>query len=190
MDESQQGLSTEQTPVVETTIEGAEQEVNWQAEAEKHRKAFEDQKRRAEIAEGKLKDKPEQKVEKPTPKNDNDRIAELEARLEETTTRANLIARGYTEADEQQILIDAAKILGKLPHEVATHALVKQQIEDLRSQKKTEDVSPSPSKRGGSTTTSVERLAKQVLSGEKQIAALGRDEKSKVLKYIEENNLF
>lgn len=190
MDENNQVLPTAQEPVEETTVAV---ETDWQEVATKHHKAFTDQKLRAEKAEARLKEledahKPDKETS--TPKNENDRIAALEARLEETTTRAQLIARGYTEADEQQILINAAKVLGKQPHEVVANPLVKQQIDDLRSQKKTEDVTPSPSRKSGTTTTNIERLATQVLKGEKSLSDLGTDDKKKVLEHIEKNNLF
>lgn len=191
MNEETQVLPTEQEPVEETTE--VVEDTDWQEVATKHQKAFTDQKLRAEKAEARLKElesAPKPKEEKSTPKNDDDRIALLEKRLEEESTRTRLTAMGVLETDEQDEVMRAAGVLGKSPAEAIRHPLVAKMLEDMRSQKKTEDVTPSPSRKSGTGTTNVERLATQVLKGEKSFSDLGTDDKKKVLEHIEKNNLF
>lgn len=181
---------TEQEEQVETT-ESVEDTTDWQSLAEKHQNAFKDQKRRAEQAEAKLKEF-EAKQEKSTPKKElpeSDRYTELERKLEEESTRNRLFALGVQDEEEQDEVVRAAKVLNLSVSKAIHHPLVAKMLEDKRSQSKTEEVTPSPSKRGGEPTQSVTRLAKEVQEGKTSLQNLDQATKTKVLEHWKKQGL-
>lgn len=125
------------------------------AELRKKATAFEDQKKRAEIAEGELKKFKTPKVETPAPKtgeNAND----------DNVIRARLEARGILDEDEQDAVIEAAKVLNTTPIKALELGIVKGRLAEIKAQKATTAATPPPS-RGGGTTTNIGRLADKAL---------------------------
>ena len=125
------------------------------AELRKKATAFEDQKKRAEIAEGELKKFKTPKVETPAPNTG-------EHANDDNVTRARLEARGYLDEDAQDLILQAAKVLGIDPIKAPENEIVKGQLAALKAKKATNDATPAPS-RGGGTTTNISRLADKAL---------------------------
>jgi hypothetical protein len=144
--EGSAGQNQEQAPTAEEI-----------AELRKKADAFEDQKKRAEIAEGELK------KYKPAPKQEQ-KPAEQEASGSSTSnsedvTRARLEARGILDEDEQDEVMRAAKLLGVSPIKALDDDIVKGKLKAMRDQKATKEATPAPGSRGGGTTDNIGRLA-------------------------------
>jgi hypothetical protein len=120
--------------------------------------AFEDQKKRAEIAEGELKKfKKPAETTTPTPV-----IPTVPSESNDDVVRARLEARGILDEDEQDAVIEAAKVLNTSPIKALDNEIVKGRLAALKAQKATSAATPAPS-RGGGTTTNISRLADKAL---------------------------
>lgn len=158
-DEEQVQSSTEETTEVveETTEKEAEtsEEISGEADgakadgADKHQKAFEDQKRRAEKAETeakRLRDLYEPKKEtRRAPKKDDEALSNLEKRV----ARAELTAIGINTKEQQDFVFGAAQRLGIDPVEAANDPIVVAKLETMREVAATKEATPAPSKGGG-----------------------------------------
>jgi hypothetical protein len=129
-------------------------------DADKFRKAFEDQKRRAEKAEARAKEL-EAKGSEKGQSHDN-KGQDLSA-LEKRVVRAELASAGIKDPAEQEFVIGAAKRLGVEPGEAANDPIVVAKLDKLREEKATKDATPSPSKRSGGTTSNISSLADKAL---------------------------
>lgn len=138
--------SQEQAPTAEELIE-----------LRKDAAAFKDQKKRAEIAEAELKKLKPTQEQKPAPKQEASSAASTD-----DVVRARLEARGVLDEDEQDAVIEAAKVLNLTPIKALDNEIVKGRLAAIRTQKKTNDATPAPS-RGGGTTTNIGRLADKAL---------------------------
>lgn len=126
---------------------------------QKKASAFEDQKKRAEIAEGKLKQFEKPKPEVPvTPHPTGD----VPSATDDNVTRARLEARGILDEDEQDAVIEAAKVLNTTPIKALELGIVKGRLAEIKAQKATTAATPAPS-RGGGTSTNISRLADKAL---------------------------
>lgn len=137
----------------ESAVETQEQALTTEeiADLRKRADAFDDQKKRAEKAEGELKKlkpqetKPAQQEASSSANNDD-------------VIRARLEARGILDEDKQDAVLEAAKVLGISPIKALDNEIVKGRLAAMDSEKKTKDATPAPS-RGGGTTTNISRLA-------------------------------
>lgn len=126
------------------------------ADLQKKAKGFEDQKKRAEIAETELK------KYKPAPKQETKPATEASGSSNDDVIRARLEARGILDEDKQDAVLEAAKVLGISPIKALDNEIVKGRLAAMDSEKKTKDATPAPS-RGGGTTTNISRLADKAL---------------------------
>jgi hypothetical protein len=124
------------------------------ADLKKRAGAFEDQKKRAENAEGELK----KLKEKPTPSNTGDLSPDAQKRLD----RIELNSLGIKDRDEQDFVLGAAKRMGVDPSEAANDEFVSAKLEKMREARKTKEATPAP-KGGGGSTSNVTRLAEKAL---------------------------
>lgn len=135
--------STEQTQEQALTAEEI-------ADLQKKAKGFDDQKKRAEKAEGELK--------KLKPQETKPVQQEASGSSNDDLVRARLEARGVLDEDKQDAVLEAAKVLGISPIKALDNEIVKGRLAAMDSEKKTKDATPAPS-RGGGTTTNISRLA-------------------------------
>jgi hypothetical protein len=146
-------------PKVEETLETPEPLTPEQiADLQKKANAYEDQKKRAEIAEAELKKRPKaSEPTTPTPVNPT-----VPSTSDDNVTRARLEARGILDEDEQDAVIEAARVLNTTPIKALDNEIVKGRLAAIKAQKATTTATPAPS-RGGGTTTNIGRLADKAL---------------------------
>jgi hypothetical protein len=160
-DEAQVEETTEESPEVEEeTTKDSEETENSEESSEttdqeaKHKKAFEDQKRRAEIAEGKLK-----KLNAGGQSQSASDHSANNARMD----RIELTALGIKDREEQDFVLGAAKRLGVEVGVAANDEIVAGKLEKMREARAAKDATPRPKGGGGSTTNNVTKLAEKAL---------------------------
>lgn len=154
------------------TVDGIEDTEEKAPADSKHKKAFEDQKKRAEKAEGEAKTYKQKlidaglldkdgKEKKPAPQNKE------ASPIDDNAVRARLEARGVLDEDAQDEVLEAARMLGITPLEALTRPLVKARLEEIKAEKASKNATPPPRNSVGRapSTANVAVLADKVEKG-------------------------
>lgn len=164
------GDDAESTEDEETDEEEEDDGKDW-------KKIAEDQRKRAEKAESKLKGG--KSKEKETPKNENGAITLADLQ------RIELQTLGFKTEGERKIVQNAAKVLGVSLEEAAQEEIVLKKVERLREENQTAKATPRSKKKSDTTTDNIERLAKKAIEDGEY--PKDKETREKVRRYLRDN---